>query len=368
MIVQNSQFDSIEKEKKNVDTLNEENSQNVIQPQNENNEEIQNKENYKSDEKEFSKNNKSHQISQIIEEEQSDNLIINQENLLSAKKYGEDQSIPIPFHSDLTLKKKIHRNLTKIEFFQNASFQVFNINEVQNAIIIFQNKENTISHQYLSTSINQEDISKQQINRDQNSQTQTIRKGKQNNLYLMKNQGDSSNQKPIIQKQEISNIILSPNSLKKQQQFLDQNKCLEDIAELPNNQLSIEKKLSEIQQYLDNQQKKNTIFDNQIIEDKKNLNDIGITDNQNQDIQQNKERISYCMSKSDQPQPSTSTLYENQIKTKQLQIEEQLTITYASQIEKIINQIKEFNIKGNDLDQEKFENINEIQIESCYFT
>ncbi|KAL4509502.1 hypothetical protein ABPG73_022718 [Tetrahymena malaccensis] len=299
-----------EQEKKNFDILNEENAQDLNQLSKEEDiEGVQIRENSQSDEKEFSKNNKSHRISQIIEEEESENQNLNQENLLDAKKQGEDQ---IPFHSDLTLKKKIqssfNRNLAKSEFFQNGTLQVFNNKEVQDAIITYKNEENNICHQYQSTAFISKDISKQQIIQDQNSQTQTICKGKQNIL---------------------------------------------------------EKKLQDKKQ--DIQQNNNKIFTNQIIEDQKNSNDSEISGNQNQDKQENKERIFKSMSKSDQPQPETSTLQENEKKTKQLEIEKQFTIKYASQIQEIVNQIEEFKINENELDQSKFENINESQIQSKAF-
>ncbi|KAL4509501.1 hypothetical protein ABPG73_022717, partial [Tetrahymena malaccensis] len=376
-----------EQEEQNFDILNEENYEDVNQLSKEEDiEGIQNLENSQSDEKEFSKNNKSHLVSQMNEEEESENQNLNQENLLGAKKQGEDLSIPQSFHSDLTLKKKIkssfNRNLAKSEFFQNGTFQVFNNKEVQNAIITYKNEENNICHQYQSTAFISKDNSKQQIIHDQDSQTQTIRKGKQN---------------------------------------------------------IFEKKLSDKQQQQDKQQNNSKIFANQIIEDKKNSNDFELPDKSNQDKQENKETIFKSMSKSDQPQPETSTLLENQgsakqleiekqfainIKNeennichqyqstdqdsqtqtirkgkqntfekklsdkqqqqdqqqnnskillenqssaKQLEIEKQLAIKYASQIQEIANKIEEFQINENELDQSKFENINESQIQSKAF-
>ncbi|KAL4482896.1 hypothetical protein ABPG74_018922, partial [Tetrahymena malaccensis] len=373
-----------EQEEQNFDILNEENYEDVNQLSKEEDiEGIQNLENSQSDEKEFSKNNKSHLVSQMNEEEESENQNLNQENLLGAKKQGEDLSIPQSFHSDLTLKKKIkssfNRNLAKSEFFQNGTFQVFNNKEVQNAIITYKNEENNICHQYQSTAFISKDNSKQQIIHDQDSQTQTIRKGKQN---------------------------------------------------------IFEKKLSDKQQQQDKQQNNSKIFANQIIEDKKNSNDFELPDKSNQDKQENKETIFKSMSKSDQPQPETSTLLENQgsakqleiekqfainIKNeennichqyqstdqdsqtqtirkgkqntfekklsdkqqqqdqqqnnskillenqssaKQLEIEKQLAIKYASQIQEIANKIEEFQINENELDQSKFENINESQIQN----
>ncbi|KAL4482898.1 hypothetical protein ABPG74_018924 [Tetrahymena malaccensis] len=263
-----------EQEKKNIDTLNEENSQEIKQLQKEDIEGIQDKKNYQSNEREFAQITKNHQTSQMIEEE-SKNQILNQENLSNAKKDREDQNIPIPLHSDLTLKKKIqsylNRNLAKIGLSQNASFQVLHINGTQNAIITYKKEEEEICLTYQSAASNSKDASKEQIISNQNSQTKTFRKGQQNIPCLMKNEGNSYNYE-IIQKQDLSNIPQPSNSLQKQQQ--DQNK----------------KKL--------------------------------------------------------------------------LDIEKQLAITYASQIEKIINQIKEFKINGNDLDQSKVENINESQIEN----
>ncbi|KAL4509500.1 hypothetical protein ABPG73_022716 [Tetrahymena malaccensis] len=372
-----------EYEEQNFDILNEENYQDVNQLSKEEDiEGLQNQENSQSDENEFSKNNKSHLVSQMNEEEESENQNLNQENLLGAKKQGEDLSIPLSFHSDLTLKKKIkssfNRNLAKSEFFQNGTLQVFNNKEVQNAIVTYKNEENNICHQYQSTAFISKDNSKQQIIQDQDSQTQTIRKGKQN---------------------------------------------------------IFEKKLLDKQQQQDKQQNNSKIFANQIIEDKKNSNDFELPDKSNQDKQENKETIFKSMSKSDQPQPKTSTLLENQgsakqleiekqfainIKNeennichqyqstdqdsqtqtirkgklnifqkklsdkqqqqdqqqnnskillenqssaKQLEIEKQLAIKYASQIQEIANQIEEFQINENELDQSKFENINESQIQ-----
>ncbi|KAL4482906.1 hypothetical protein ABPG74_018932 [Tetrahymena malaccensis] len=177
-------------------------------------EEIQKKQNSQSDQEGFAKNTKTHLISQTINTESE-----NQINLSNMKKKEEDLNIfPFSLHSDLTLKKKMqslfNRNLVQKEWFKNPVIQICNFKESQNAIITYQNKENKICNQYLSTTPNLSDISRQQKSNDQNLQTQTVRKGKQKIPYLIKPEGDLSNQGKIIQNihiEEISNDILLPS-------------------------------------------------------------------------------------------------------------------------------------------------------------
>ncbi|KAL4509512.1 hypothetical protein ABPG73_022728 [Tetrahymena malaccensis] len=207
---------SIIKENQNKVTNNQikESSQNVNYLSMQDIEEIQKKQNSQSDQEGFAKNTKTHLISQTINTESE-----NQINLSNMKKKEEDLNIfPFSLHSDLTLKKKMqslfNRNLVQKEWFKNPVIQICNFKESQNAIITYQNKENKICNQYLSTTPNLSDISRQQKSNDQNLQTQTVRKGKQKIPYLIKPEGDLSNQGKIIQNihiEEISNDILLPS-------------------------------------------------------------------------------------------------------------------------------------------------------------
>ncbi|KAL4482897.1 hypothetical protein ABPG74_018923, partial [Tetrahymena malaccensis] len=422
-----------EQEKKNFDTLNEENSQEIKQLQKEDIEGIQDKKNYQSNEREFAQITKNHQTSQTIEEE-SKNQILNQENLSNAKKDREDQNIPIPLHSDLTLKIKIQID----------------------GIITYKNEEKEICLKYQSSASNSKDASKEQIISNQNSQTQSFHKGQQNIPNIMKNEGYASQIEKIINQikefkingndldqskveninesqienldfNQKSNLKISPVIIKQQEkknfdtlnegnsQDVQQVSKEEDIEGIQNKEYSQfdEKELTKNYKYQqitnqmieevsmyqilnqenisnakkdgEDQSQQNTPYQmknernpsNYEIIQKQGLSNIPQPPNsfkkqqqifdQNNCLEDQAEQLNDQLGSekklSDQLQPDNSALYEDQNKTKQVEIEKQLAITYASQIEKIVNQIKEFKINWNDLDQSKFENINESQIE-----
>ncbi|KAL4509503.1 hypothetical protein ABPG73_022719, partial [Tetrahymena malaccensis] len=324
-------------EMKIANTQNKESSQNVNYLPKQDIEEIQNEQNSQCDQEDLEKNSKSHQVSQMIKKE-PENQILNQINL---KKEEEDQKIiPISLHSDLTLKKKIqslfNRNLAKSKLLQNAVIQASNFKEAQYAIITYENKENTICHQYLSTIQNSNVTSKQQKSTFQNSQTQTIRKGTQNIPYLIKHEGEPSKDEQISQKiydqQHLNDFLIA---------------SVQDQAQQENQEM---------------------IFDNLFQQNTYKLNQ----NNQQQfkygyQSDFSKEQTQVRSNQFDQIQLDISDLKQAQDKTNQLQIEKKLSKSYASQIEKIINQIKELKIDEKELEQQKFENTNENQLLSKTF-
>ncbi|KAL4482909.1 hypothetical protein ABPG74_018935 [Tetrahymena malaccensis] len=278
----------------------------------------------------MAKHTKSHQISQMNQKE-SENQILNQVDLSKMKEEEVDSNvISVSLNSDLTRKKKIqslfNRNLAKKKLFQNAVIQVHNFKEAQNAIVTYENNENKICHQCLSTTSNSNDTSKQQKSNYQNSQTQTFRKGKQKTPYTMNNEGDPSNNEQIIQ---------NVHDKKSSNDFLITLE--QDHAKYENQEMIFDNLVQSQNSYIQNQSLKYGYPDMSIENTQKSSNQF------------------------DQPQLDIFVLLEAQNKINQLQIENQLKKSYAHQTEQIINQIKELNIIEKELDKQKFEKINENQ-------
>ncbi|KAL4435351.1 hypothetical protein ABPG74_022834 [Tetrahymena malaccensis] len=327
-------YSNVIKEQKNklLDITNQESSLEVKHLSKEDIKQIQKNEIPQSDENEQAKNKLSNQISQMTKE--NSYKIINQENLSNMKKGEEAQD-----DSDLTLKKKIkiqlNRNLANNQLLQKVTLQVFNTKEEQNVIINYMSQENEVQLQCLSTKFNQQEISKQKKSDDYNSQNITIRKSKQNIPEIMKLQG----------------YPISYDSQKQQHQYI-----VNQIKENNNN----------LNDYL--------IPAEQDEIKSENIDNIALQDNFSYKLNQNMQKSIKCDYQSDdsiqnmnisnnqfdqaQLEPLVQQEAQNKINP---QIEKQLTEICASEIIKLINQIKEVNMNENEQDQQKFEKINENQ-------
>ncbi|KAL4464238.1 hypothetical protein ABPG73_002778 [Tetrahymena malaccensis] len=315
-------YSNVIKEQKNklLDITNQESSLEVKHLSKEDIKQIQKNEIPQSDENEQAKNKLSNQISQMTKE--NSYKIINQENLSNMKKGEEAQD-----DSDLTLKKKIkiqlNRNLANNQLLQKVTLQVFNTKEEQNVIINYMSQENEVQLQCLSTKFNQQEISKQKKSDDYNSQNITIRKSKQNIPEIMKLQG----------------YPISYDSQKQQHQYI-----VNQIKENNNN----------LNDYL--------IPAEQDEIKSENIDNIALQDNFSYKLNQNMQKSIKCDYQSDdsiqnmnisnnqfdqaQLEPLVQQEAQNKINP---QIEKQLTEICASEIIKLINQIKEILVSHDKL-------------------